>query len=81
MDRFLIYKLSGEKDFYIAANMDIYDLTITLPTLSDGKNWYRVADSSFESPEDFCFEGSEELLRDQKRYVLISGSSVILVGK
>ena len=81
LDRFLSYKLSGEKDFYIAANMDIYDLTITLPTLSDGKNWYRVADSSFESPEDFCFEGSEELLRDQKRYVLISGSSVILVGK
>lgn len=82
LDRFLSYKLSDEKsDFYIASNMDIYDLTITLPTLPDGKNWYRVADSSFESPEDFCEEGSEELLMDQKRYVLISGSTTILIGK
>ncbi|MCQ2598065.1 MAG: glycogen debranching protein GlgX [Treponema sp.] len=82
MDRFLSYKLSGEKsDFYIATNMDIYDLTITLPTLPAGKNWYRVADTSFESPADFCEAGTEELLMDQKRYVLITGSSTILMSK
>ncbi|MCQ2584417.1 MAG: glycogen debranching protein GlgX [Treponema sp.] len=81
-NRFLSYKLSDEKsDFYIASNTDIYDLTITLPTLPIGKNWFRVADTSFESPDDFCMEGAEEQLMDQKRYVLISGSSVILIGK
>ncbi|MCQ2573276.1 MAG: glycogen debranching protein GlgX [Treponema sp.] len=81
-DRFLSYKLSGENgDFYIATNMDIYDLTVTLPTLPAGKSWYRVADTSFESPADFCEAGKEELLLDQKRYVLISGSSTILIGK
>ncbi|MCF0242958.1 MAG: glycogen debranching protein GlgX [Treponema sp.] len=82
MNRFLSYKLSDEeKDFYIATNMDIYDLTISLPTLPAEKNWYRVADTSFESPADFCEDGKEELLMDQKRYVLVSGSSTILVGK
>ena len=85
--RFLAFKLNGaatssdENDFYIATNTDIYDLTITLPALSDGRQWYFVADTSLQSPEDICEPGNEELLRDQRRYVLLSGATVILIGK
>ena len=83
-NRFLAFRLNGQKidsDFYIATNMDLYDLTITLPPLTGSKKWYRIADTSFESPEDILESGKEELLNEQKRYVLISGSSVILLSK
>jgi hypothetical protein len=32
-------------------------------------------------PEDILESGKEELLNEQKRYVLIAGSSVILISK
>jgi glycogen operon protein len=61
--------------------MDMYDLTITLPSLSGGKKWYRVADTAFDSPDDIVEKGSEELLPEQKRYVLIAGATAILMSK
>ena len=85
--RFLAFKLNGaassadENDFYIATNTDIYDLTITLPALTDGRKWYLVSDTSLSSPEDIFEPGSEELLREQRRYVLLSGATVMLLGK
>ena len=83
--RFLAFKLngaaSGDSDFYIATNTDIYDLTITLPALSAGHQWYLVADTSLPSPEDSAEPGKEELLREQRRYVLLSGATVVLIGK
>ncbi len=85
--RFLAFKLNGaasapdENDFYIATNTDIYDLTINLPALSDGRKWHLVADTSLPSPEDIFEPGSEELLREQRRYVLLSGATVVLIGK
>jgi glycogen operon protein len=88
--RFLAFKLNGssactpdspENDFYIATNTDIYDLTITLPALSDGRQWHLVADTSLASPEDIAEPGNEELLREQRRYVLLSGATVMLIGK
>ena len=42
-------------DFYVATNMDQYDLTITVPTLPGNKKWYRVADTAFESPEELHY--------------------------
>ena len=84
MNRFLAFKLNGlevDNDFYVATNLDQYDLTITLPTLPGNKKWYRVADTAFESPDDILEKGKEELLREQKRYVLISGATVILMSK
>ncbi|MCR4735530.1 MAG: glycogen debranching protein GlgX [Treponema sp.] len=83
-NRFLAFELSGsdfDDDFYIASNMDLYDLTITLPSLSGNKKWYRVADTSFDSPDDILENGKEEMLAEQRRYVLLSGASVILIGK
>ena len=88
--RFLAFKLNGsyschpeaqENDFYIATNTDIYDLTITLPALPDGRQWHLVADTSLLSPEDITEPGNEELLREQRRYVLLSGATVVLIGK
>ena len=84
MNRFLAFKLDGlevDNDFYVATNLDQYDLTITLPTLPGNKKWYRVADTAFESPDDILEKGNEELLREQRRYVLISGATVILMSK
>ena len=82
--RFLAYKLDGQNqdnDFYVATNLDLYDMTITLPALAGEKKWYRVADTSFDSPEDILEIGQEELLPAQRRYVLVSGSSVVLMSK
>ena len=84
MGSFLAFRLNGlevDNDFYVATNMDIYDLTVTLPALSGNKKWYRVSDTSCDSPDDILESGNEELLTEQRRYVLISGSSVILMSK
>ena len=80
----MAYKLDGQNqdnDFYVATNLDLYDMTITLPALAGEKKWYRVADTSFDSPEDILEIGQEELLPAQRRYVLVSGSSVVLMSK
>ena len=82
--RFLAFKINGQdydNDFYIASNMDKYDLTITLPALTGDKKWYRIADTSFNAPEDILEKDKEELLAEQRRYVLIAGSSIILMSK
>ncbi len=89
--RFLAFKLNGsarmlpdgreDNDFYIAFNTDIYDLTIVLPALTNGRKWHRVADTSLASPDDVCENGKEELLREQLRYVLVSDSAVLLMSK
>lgn len=80
--RFLGFKLNGtelnDDDFYIATNTDIYDLTITLPAPPAGSKWYVIADTALPSPEDILSPEKAELLRDQRRYVLISGATVIL---
>ena len=91
MKRFLGFKLVGssvldkngnqDNDFYIAGNTDIYDVTMTLPTLSKGKKWYYVADTSVVGDEGFAEPGKETLLQEQQRYVLPAASFVILIAK
>ena len=83
--RFLAFKLNAadslDNDFYIATNTDIYDLTINLPAPGEGKAWHFVADTSCTGPEDICQPGNEELLREQRRYVLLAGATVVLMSK
>ena len=91
MKRFLGFKLVGssvldengspDNDFYVAGNTDIYDVTITLPTLPKGKRWYYVADTSVLGEEGFVEPGKETLLQEQQRYVLPTASFVILIAK
>ena len=102
-NRFLAFKLfgssgtdsaAGDNDFYIASNMDIYDLTISLPSLPEGKKWYLVEDTSIETStytsidtgldEGFAENPAEikyEKLYAQKRYVLLANSTIILMSK
>lgn len=91
MKRFLGFKLAGssvfdengkpDNDFYVAGNTDIYDVTITLPTLPKGKRWYYVADTSVLGEDGFFEPGTETLLQEQQRYVLPTASFVILIAK
>lgn len=91
MKRFLGFKLVGssvfdkngkpDNDFYVAGNTDIYDVTITLPTLPKGKRWYYVADTSVLGEDGFVEPGMETLLQEQQRYVLPTASFVILIAK
>lgn len=89
--RFLGFMLYGDRcvdddgnndnDFYVAGNTDIYDITITLPTLPGGKFWHIVCDTSIEGEKCAFDAGSEELLREQRRYILPAGCFVILMSK
>ena len=91
MGRFIAFRLDGKKcrhpddsfdnDFYIAGNTDIYDVTITLPSPPRGQKWYCVADTSVYGENTALEQGKEELLHEQKRYILPAGSFVILIAK
>lgn len=88
--RFLAFRLNGcsakkddgscDNDFYIAANTDIYDVTVTLPALAKGKKWRRVADTSIKGVDSICFPGKEELLAEQRRYVLPAHAFLVLMA-
>ena len=90
MKRFLALRLGGafgldywpdDADFYIAFNTDIHDLTITLPTASPGKIWYRAVDTSIEGEQSATAAGEEEPLASQDRYVLPANSIIVLLSK
>lgn len=90
MKHFLAFALQGaaavredgtrDNDFYVAANTDIYDLTVTLPSPPSGKKWFRVADTSIAGNDCIAAVGAEELLKEQRRYVLPAASIVILMS-
>ncbi len=89
--RFLAFTLGGsycinedgkeDNDFYVAANADRHDVMVTLPTLTDDRKWYRVADTSIEADDCIVERGRTEALRSQGRYVVPAGSLVILIAK
>jgi glycogen operon protein len=91
MKRFLGFKISGsgsrhengtpDNDFYVAANTDIYDITLNLPLPPRGKKWYRVVDTSIDGSDCISSEGNEELLNEQMRYVLPASGFLILMSK
>ena len=91
ISRFLAFRLSGisdakaeetpDNDFFVAANTDRNDVMVRLPTIKDGRKWYRVADTSIE--DESCIlevEKAEELLA-QERYILPANSMLVLVAK
>ena len=91
ISRFLAFSLNGssvknddgtfDDTFYIAANTDRIDVMLRLPTLSDGKRWYRIADTSIDSEDAILSKENAENLRAQERYVLPSSSMIILIAK
>ena len=91
ISRFLAFTLGGssvtnedgkpDNDFYIAANTDRHDVMVTLPSLPEGEQWYRVADTSIEADDSIVEFGRCEPLRSQGRYVVPAGAMIILIAK
>ncbi len=66
---------------YCAFNMYYKPLEFALPVLPKGYVWFRVADTSLNSPDDIVEPGQEVLLPGVKALTLAERSSVILLGK
>lgn len=89
MNRYLGFRLGGkaaglvkeDNDFFVAMNMDIHDVTITIPLPSAGRKWYRVIDTSIENRTCILLGGQEENLLSQEHYVVLSNSILVLIAK
>lgn len=79
----------GDYDFFIAANADRKDALIVLPVIDDtmpdgsldGRQWFRVADTSIEDDTALLRVEDAEPLISQDRYVLPAKSMLVLVAK
>ena len=75
--RFISYTLKSEnnEDLYIAFNAHFASASIELPAAPAGKKWYRIVDTSLNSPKEFCehFQESDALMS----YTMSSYSSFI----
>lgn len=89
MSRFLAFRLGGratglqkeDNDFFVAMNMDIHDLTITIPKPSAGNIWYRLIDTSIENRTSALLASQAETLSSQKHYVVLANSILVLISK
>jgi len=66
-------------DIYIFSNAHWEVHQVELPLLKGDAKWYRIADTSKPSPQDFLEE--EILLEEQKYYNVTERSTIILIGK
>ncbi len=90
MKHFLAFRLGGgvglkdveeDNDFYVAINTDIHDLTVVLPSPSIGRSWFRLIDTSITDQTSALWEGMEDVLSSQDRYVVPANSVVVLIAK
>ena len=70
---------SEDTDLFVILNMDWQELDFEVPLLADRK-WYKVADTSMPSPQDFAEDGEEEVIT-QNTYHVQSHSVVIFVSR
>jgi glycogen operon protein len=68
------------EDIYFIANAHWEEHTFELPRLSEHR-WCRVIDTMQMPPHDIAEPGAEEVLTDQRRYVVGPRSVVVLIGK
>lgn len=90
-DNFIAYLLMGnsavtmaefdDSDIFIMYNATTKDITATLPPASEGKAWFRIIDTSRPSPDDILEENNAECLQNQKKYVILSRSTVVFISK
>lgn len=66
-----------DQDIYVALNAFDQDLIFEIPKLPNGKEWYRVVDTSKESPNDFL---EDPLKVESPKYKVKSRSSIILIS-
>ncbi len=89
MNHYLAFRLGGkvsdlpndDNDFFVAMNMDIHDVTITIPKPSSGRKWYRTIDTSIENRTSILLGGQEENLNSQEHYVVMANSILVLISK
>jgi len=87
-NRYLGFRLGGkalglskeDNDFFIAMNMDIHDMTFTIPQPSAGRKWYRAIDTSIDNKNSILI-GDEEELNSQEHYVVLANSILVLISK
>lgn len=82
LNRYLGWSMPFGKDnmIFISINTDFHDMLVILPP-TEGKQWYRIADTSIDSKDAIMKKGEEESLLHQTRYVVPAGSMVILISK
>ncbi len=66
---------------YCAFNMYHKALDFTLPVLPKGLQWYRLADTSLDSPADIVDPGGEIPLGGVRKLAIPERSTLILLGK
>jgi glycogen operon protein len=71
----------GDYHLFFILNADSNLQSIKLPQLTNGKQWYRVIDTSLESGEDFLEAGKEIRIDPSDHYLANSRSTVVLIGK
>jgi len=91
MEHFIAYRLVGSRasvitdrddcDFFVMFNSSLKDITVKVCPPLPGKKWFRVIDTSFDSPQDVLEAGTEEMLPNQEKYVILSRSSVVLIAR
>ena len=54
---------------------------VRLPTIKDGRKWYRVADTSIEDDSCILDVKDAEDLFGKERYILPATSMIVLVAK
>jgi isoamylase len=68
------------EDIYCIANAHWEEHVFELPHLSE-RRWCRVVDTMQMPPHDIAEPGAEDVLADQRRYVVGPRSVVVLIGK
>jgi isoamylase len=69
-----------EEHVYVIAHAHWEKADFALPRLA-GYRWFRVIDTSLESPRDIVDPGEETALADQRKYTAGPRSTVVLLGK
>jgi glycogen operon protein len=71
----------GDYHLFFILNADFNLQPISLPELTEGKQWYRVIDTSLKSGEDFLDVGKEIRIDPPDHYLANPRSTVVLIGK
>jgi isoamylase len=71
----------AETDLHLMCNASTEAVAFALPSLDDGRRWYRAVDTSRPSPQDILAAGEEIALDDQAAYHVGPRSGVILLAR
>jgi glycogen operon protein len=71
----------GDYHLFFILNADFNLQPIRLPNLTNGRQWYRVIDTSLKSGEDFLDVGKEIRINPPDHYLANPRSTIVLIGK